>query len=283
MSLPIPRATSILLKCAKELGIQAQIVDRRYKYLIQLSKGLRVLPIQSNFFTLNSAYTHWVARDKVYAYLLLKRRGVPVPQFEYFFVSNIFSSKEYYHDHTISDALKYARNCLVGKGNAYIVIKPAHQYRGIGVAKVGNAKHAKQALIDIKECGDYIAIIQQYVEGREYRLVAVDSQITVCYEKIYSPYDDDIKPIGIKPVSMRSVHPSYIKWVNLISKCLALRFVGLDIRCHNITQPATKFFVREANSAPWLVDYFYLSPEARRAVIETYKLVLTAMFSESFN
>ena len=149
-----------------EWGIAGQII-----YPNKIVRSLRMYSLD-----LNHIASSDIARDKDYAKFFMKERGYPVAEGK-----TVFSdawAKAIKSNNKIPTGIKYAE-----KLGYPLIIKPNSKSQGVGVTLVLNKFELASGLKEIFK-GDKIAIIEQYLPGRDYRIVVLDKEIISAYERL---------------------------------------------------------------------------------------------------
>jgi D-alanine-D-alanine ligase-like ATP-grasp enzyme len=126
---------------------------------------------------LNSLGASDVAKDKGYADFFIKRLGYPTIPGKTFF-SNHWGKAIGAPERNVDAAYKFAE-----KMGFPVIVKPNSQSQGNGVALVHNKKEFYSRMRYIFK-QDKIAIVQQQVIGKDYRIVVLDNKIISAYERI---------------------------------------------------------------------------------------------------
>jgi D-alanine-D-alanine ligase-like ATP-grasp enzyme len=165
----------LLSEVAKEQGYKVEWVDRWSGYLLRINGkyfGNAIMPK----FPLNSATASGLVRDKVFSYLILEEAGIRVPRGDYFFKYNPFYDAVN-RGKGEAEALKFAE-----KLGYPLIAKPNSLSLGRHCRLVTNRRALQTQLQAIWQ-EDHIALIQQRVTGREWRVVVLDGEIILAYEK----------------------------------------------------------------------------------------------------
>jgi D-alanine-D-alanine ligase-like ATP-grasp enzyme len=130
-----------------------------------------------NTLDLNPLGSSNVAKDKDYASFFMKKLGYPiVPD------SKTFFSKEWadiinIHNKGADEASLYAEEI-----GFPVIVKPNSGYWGIGVSLVYTKRELHQALLNVYK-NDRIALVQKFVQGKDYRIVVLDKEVLSVYER----------------------------------------------------------------------------------------------------
>src|SRR3989344_1466366 len=117
-----------------------------------------------------------IAKDKDYAAFFMRRMGYPAIRGKTFFVDwwcEMIGSRRDIHA-----AYRYA-----AKLGFPVFVKPNSGSQGVGVAKVYTKQEVYQAMRFIF-ARDRVALIQKPVQGRDYRIVVLDTSIISAYERV---------------------------------------------------------------------------------------------------
>jgi D-alanine-D-alanine ligase-like ATP-grasp enzyme len=125
---------------------------------------------------LNSMGSSAVAKDKDYAYFFMRRMGYPTIPGKTFFSKQHASVVD--PGRGIDAAWQYARSLGLP-----VVVKPNSGTRGQGVDLVHTRRDFYRAMRAIFRKDD-VALVQQPVEGRDYRIVVLDEDVISAYERV---------------------------------------------------------------------------------------------------
>lgn len=131
-----------------------------------------------NTLDLNPVGASDIAKDKDYANVFMKRLGYPiVPSSKTFFSKDWAEALDISY-RNIEDAYLHAQ-----KVGFPVVVKPNSGSQGSGVSLVHNKKELCQALRAIFK-RDRVALVQQALKGKDYRIVVLDNRVISAYERI---------------------------------------------------------------------------------------------------
>jgi D-alanine-D-alanine ligase-like ATP-grasp enzyme len=125
---------------------------------------------------LNTLGASEIAKDKDYASFFMKKLGYPVITGRTFFSDSwcqAIGSKR-------NIAAAYAYACQIGFP---VIVKPNSGSQGTNVIKVNNKKELYAAM-RLVFTQDKVALVQQLIKGRDYRVVVLDKQIISAYERL---------------------------------------------------------------------------------------------------
>jgi D-alanine-D-alanine ligase-like ATP-grasp enzyme len=129
---------------------------------------------------INSMGSAQLAKDKDYANYFMKRMGYPVVEGKTFY-SDDWAHK-IHSNRTIDAAYKYAHKISRGFSKP-VIVKPNNGQQGRGVALAHTKPEFYRALKTIFK-NDPVALVQEYVKGRDYRIVVLDDEVFAAYERI---------------------------------------------------------------------------------------------------
>lgn len=268
--LKYPFSTTAILRAAKRLKIKTEVIDKKFGYFFLLRLGRHQEYIIANRIPLNDIVAHQIARDKVYAYMLFEKYGFNIPEGDYFFRRNFCSNYSPIRDQGRRQALLYADRL-----GYPVVIKVNNLGAGQDVYLVRNKKQLNKKLSDFFK-KDYIAIIQRPVSGREYRLVVLDGEVHIAYEKISSSFCKNLSLGARASDQTEVVHEFYQHLTKRICRLFNLRVYGLDIIMSDIKKPDKNYCLLEINSMLGLEHFYRLGGKKR--VDAFYEQVLKRMF-----
>ncbi len=168
----------MLEKIAPRIGARV-LLEPRWGIVGQITfKSGRHSYFRYNTLDLNPVGSSDIARDKDFSNFFMKKMGYQiVPQSKTFFSKNwgkAIGSKY----QNIDAGYKHA--CKIGFP---VIVKPNSGTQGIGVSLVHNKKEFYKAVNSIFK-GDKVALVQQPVRGKDYRIVVLDDKVISAYERI---------------------------------------------------------------------------------------------------
>ena len=119
-----------------------------------------------------------IARDKDHANFFLKSMGYPVVPGSKTFFSREWARSVGHPERDIDGAYQYAR-----KMGFPVVVKPNSGMQGLGVSLVHNRRDFYKAMRVVFKM-DRVALVQQVVYGRDYRLVVFGNKLISAYHRI---------------------------------------------------------------------------------------------------
>lgn len=169
---------SILEKIAPSLGATVHIEPRwRVVGQITFKSGNRSY-FRYNTLDLNPVGSSDVAKDKDYANFFMEELGYRIVPGSKAFFSDHWAKVVHATDRSMDAAYAHARSL-----GFPVIVKPNSGSQGRDVALVHTKKELYQAMRRIFR-SDHIALIQQCVRGKDYRLVVLDESVVSAYERI---------------------------------------------------------------------------------------------------
>lgn len=169
-------ATSIIGEAASRLGFELEVLDE-YGYLFALRDGVRERVLLGGRSALNDAVSSRLAEDKHYSSVLLSRAGLRVPR-TVRCLSPTHPSLHRYRDRAgLEDGLT-----LAAELGYPLVVKPNRLSHGRGVELVEDEAELVHA-VEAAWALDSIALVQEAVGGRDFRLDFLDGEYLLGYER----------------------------------------------------------------------------------------------------
>lgn len=167
----------MLQKIAPRIGAKI-VLEPEWGIVGQITfKSGRHSYFRYNTVDLNSLGASEIAKDKDYANFFMKLMGYPVVPGSKTFFSDRWS-KAIGSPRNIDAAYRYAK----GLGLP-VVVKPNSGSQGVGVAFVRNKHEFYRAMRAVFEI-DRVALVQEPVHGKDYRIVVLDKKVISAYERI---------------------------------------------------------------------------------------------------
>lgn len=170
-----PKQMKLLAEVAEGLGYKTEWIDRWAGYLLRIRGKLFGYGYFPRF-PLNSAEARALCKDKALAYMILEKKGYCVPEGDYFikyderYLDNCRGKSE-------KEAIAYA-----GRIGFPVFVKPNRMAMGVNCKLIADKKDLKKQIAEIF-AEDYIVLIQKFLSGREYRVVWLDEEVILAYEK----------------------------------------------------------------------------------------------------
>jgi len=172
---PVPAVVAMQTEAARRLGMTVRVLDADYGYLFELRRGDRRATMLGGRSPLNDAVAARICEDKFYTQLLLARAGYRVPATERCLAPGYFKNPTLAASAGIHPGLAFARR------HGYpLVVKPNRLSHGRDVVIV----HDEQQMITAIERAwrsDYIALVQQKIDGIDLRLDFLDGTFLAGY------------------------------------------------------------------------------------------------------
>jgi glutathione synthase/RimK-type ligase-like ATP-grasp enzyme len=206
---------------------------------------------------LNSASAKALARDKLATYQVLIEEGIAIPRGIAFFGKEFHQRKTKVEPHLLFKSMAktgFSSFLNLFAADSKVVVKPGQGSRGYMV-------NVCKTLFEIELCAKNVltvchyGLVQEYIEGPEYRVVVLDDKAIVIYRKQDSPFEKkrnwEIRnPVrGDTGVSIPiDKAPNEVVQIALkASRALGLRYSGVDVCLPCNTPPA---IILEVNSNP---------------------------------
>ena len=168
----------LLEKIAPSIGASV-LLEPEWKIAGQITfKSGRKSYFRYNTLDLNPVGSSDIAKDKDYCNFFMKSLGYPVVPKSKTFYSQAWADAVGSPKRNIDAAYTYAE-----KIGWPVVVKPNSGSQGAHVALVANKQEFYRALRRIFK-SDKIALVQQRVRGKDYRVVVLDKKIVSAYERI---------------------------------------------------------------------------------------------------
>lgn len=173
----VPWLTELLAELARRAGLTID-VEPEWGYAGRLSApDGRATCFVGTTLDINPAGASALAADKTFAARFIARLGFPVPKGEAFFSDPWCRFVESERD--VEWACGYAAS--IGYP---VVVKPNSRSAGAGVAKARNADELREAAAAVFSLAqDRVAVVQQFVEGDDYRVVLFDGELIAAYRR----------------------------------------------------------------------------------------------------
>lgn len=160
-------STQVILEAAETKGIKAEIVSKNAQ-LLKLSFKNKSIYIQGTSFPVNSQPACLIANNKFLTKKILKFHNIPVPK---------------------SWLVKTAKEAkkLILKHNPFpFVIKPVRGSHGNGIyVNIESLEEFNEVLpLVFKKPGEKSILIEEFISGKDYRLVVVGNTVPAVLERI---------------------------------------------------------------------------------------------------
>lgn len=213
-----------------------------------------------------------LAEDKAYQYELFTQAGLPVP--ETLVAFNPLADERFsrYRTHTSIDAVVED----VERRFSYpVVVKRNTGSLAQGVFLEGDRRDLKKRLRSLFENSgflDNLMLVQEYVSGPEYRIVAARNELLLAYEKVSEAPYRDLNPLhgptGIaKPVDAPELIEALSSLTARVSGVIELGFYAIDV-----IRSSAGFQVIEINPNP--MCYFYNLHNGRSDFVGIYEKLI---------
>lgn len=168
----------LLAKIAPQIGAQV-VLEPEWEIAGQINfKNGKTSYFRYNTLDLNPTGASETSKDKDYANFFMGQMGYPIVPKSKTFFSDEWAAAVKAKKRTIDFAYAYAE-----KIGFPVIVKPNSGSQGSGVALIHNKKEFYTALRLIFK-KDRIALVQQPVKGKDYRLVVLENTVISAYERI---------------------------------------------------------------------------------------------------
>lgn len=171
-----PVLIKILKKIAPRIGAKV-VIEQKYKVVGQINyKDGKRRYFRNSTVDLNSVGASEISKDKDYATFFMKKMGYPTIRGKAFFSHEW--SKTIDSPLNIDAAYRYAT-----KVGFPVAVKPNSGSQGHGMSLVHNKNDFYKAVKFIFK-KDKIALVQEVVRGKDYRVVVLDNKVISVYQRI---------------------------------------------------------------------------------------------------
>lgn len=166
---------NLFLESAEILGIDSEIVSES-RGLILLKKDGKEIFVQNNFLGVNLFTSYLIAKSKYLSHKILsKDANVPLPKMFLFNLKK--QTKE-----AILEEVEAIKNNIKD-----IVIKPNDLSLGKGVfVKPESSDDILNALDKIEELGSSFVLVEEFIEGSDYRIILFDGECLGIVKRIHA-------------------------------------------------------------------------------------------------
>ncbi len=173
-----PLLGQVLQKIAPQIGATV-IMEPKWKIVGQIIyKNGRKRYFRYSSLDLNPLGASEIAEDKDYANFFMKKMGYPIIPGSKTFYSNEWARAIGSPRRNIDAAYHYAK-----KLGFPVIVKPNSGSQGVGVALVHTKREFYRAIRAVFK-RDRVALVQQPVKGKDYRLVVLDDRVISAYARI---------------------------------------------------------------------------------------------------
>lgn len=173
---PLSARFQIVKQCCQEKGYLFEELDSFGRMLMKVTGNGQELVLLDGHYPLNGEAEVAVAKDKVFANMLLQKRGIRFPEGDYFFITPEY--REYRSDgKELDDALVFAKQF-----GYPLFAKPINGAQGMYARIVQNEVELKN-LFKEAVAEHYGMLLQKPLEGQEHRLFLVDGEAFFTYRK----------------------------------------------------------------------------------------------------
>lgn len=172
----VPFIISILHKVAEQIGASV-VVDPEYKSVGQIIfKNGHKTAFRSTQLNINGFGSAEIAKDKGCSSFFLKHFGYKVPEGKTFFNKKLCA--KFPNLRNIDDGFNFAQYLGLP-----VIVKPLNLSQGILVTKVYNKREYYQVVKKILHQTSGF-IVERFHNGNDYRIVVLDSEVIVAYQRM---------------------------------------------------------------------------------------------------
>lgn len=173
-----PILGQVLKKIAPLIGATV-IIEPRWQVVGQITfKSGKRRYFRGSCIDLNSLGASEIAKDKDYANMFMNQMGYPIVPGSMTFFKKSFGKRVGMSHRDIDGAYRYAK-----KLGFPVIVKPNSGSQGTNVSLVHNKLELYSAIKSVFE-KDRIALVQQPVRGKDYRVVVLDNRVISAYERV---------------------------------------------------------------------------------------------------
>jgi len=231
---------------------------------------------------LNPSSLTEICNDKTVCSHILSRLGYPSPQ-QMVYISSSYAEKSLKdYNYTLQATTNDEITHFIAKNNPPFIIKPNKGSQGRDVKKVNCSEDVLPTLDQFYQ-SDELYLIQSFCPGHEYRLVVLDGDTILAYQKKSknsdSFYSTNNLSQGAEALSIDEKHiaSEYSDICKNISMNIGLRFFGIDLICSNIERFDKNFTIIEINSKPGFKHYAAVNDECYKKVEHVLKQCFVKM------
>jgi len=262
-----------LQKAAEILGLSTKFLSKD-KLILEIKTPQQNLRFWLNQNPFNNVVAAKIGRDKVYQAELLSSSSILIPKTFSFF------NPHYQGDFQVNNNKKNLQQIsseITSKLEAFpIIIKENDSSLAKGVYLIQNEVDLQEILSQLFKKTDLsIFLAQEYLQGREFRVIAFRGKVFLAYEKISIQNQkqrfeqSDLNPLH-SGLAQKVDHQAFQSLAQEVYTSLQIDFVGLDI----IQIENNNLYVIEANANP--ACFLYNKSNGREDFIQLYRQVLQA-------
>lgn len=262
-----------LAEASRRQGLNCEWISQDGTRL-KLTGGRRPFRFWRNKHPFNDYVEARLAEDKAYQYDDFVSAGLPTPLTAKFFNPLADPRFDRYKTHaTVAQIVED----VVGQFEFPLLVKKYHSSLGQGVFLERDVTALEKRLGDIFANSaflDNIVLVQKYIAGPEYRIIASRDELLLAYGKESEPVgaDGDLNPLHqVEGRAVRVEAEGLLAQMRALTKRVAevyeLGFYAIDL-----IYSADGFFILELNPNP--MCYIYNRDNGRRDFIEIYEKLL---------
>jgi dihydrofolate synthase/folylpolyglutamate synthase len=263
------------LECLKtaclESGVDFRPVSANGQVVQVMGSG-RPLFFLRNKNPFNDYVSAHLAEDKGYQYELFTQAGLLMPQTVLLFNPladerfNRYKTHRSVEDMAVAVEAEFSFPLLVKKNRSSVS-------QGVYLERDGAALRQRlQELFENSGYSDNVVLVQDYVRGPEYRIVASQGELLLAYRKEGSPGVSDLNPLhGPDGQAVKVEDPSLLDNMRWLTAALA-QSIDLGFYAIDLIAAADGLYVLEVNPNPFC--YFYNRSNGREDFVGIYKYLL---------
>lgn len=204
----------------------------------------------------NSAECSRLLKDKLFTCLALEQLGISIPEGTYFLLGDHQYSNS---TEDITEALRQVKYPIIIKPNSSSLGK------GITVLRKFSEEYIYNAISKVRPYSD-ILLVQEYLSGQEYRVIAIEGEIIFTLKKHESP----------KPPEEVSLIES-VGFLDIISR--SMKYLGATVCGYDFIVQDESVKVLEINSNPFV---FQIKEYLGKLTLERYFLKLEQILRRNY-
>lgn len=259
----------ILNEICQEEGIKLDWLSSDWLAVMQLD-GQRRQVLGYGKFDLNSAAASMAADDKYVTFELLAQSNIPVVEY-----AILYEFTNHYPYVEGRNTMEYVAK-FFEQHNQHIVVKPNIGQCGTGISQVTNMDQIPTALEEAFHQGMAVALCPFYEIEHEYRVVMLDGEARLIYQKNrHGDWRFNLsKGATVSQVNDETFLYKLIALAQAATEAMGLRFCSVDI----IKTTDNQLLVIEVNSGVAIIHYLEQFPGDYAKVKAIYRDAIHAMF-----
>lgn len=184
-------SSQLLLYDALQMGLKTTVLDEKDHFLAFTYKGKKEYVRNGNMTSKDTYISHWIMANKTVTKKVLRENDYAVPDGEEF--STLTEAKNYYEL----------------TSNKSIVVKPKSTNYGIGISifRQSPSRKAYEDALTIAFKEDDGILIEEYIEGTEYRFFVLDEKVEAVLLREPANITGDGKHTVRELIALKNKHP----------------------------------------------------------------------------